>query len=72
MEPFSIAALSGAGAIALFELVKSTCQLARRSRVTDLSFLWGLISIKRDPLQGEEILQDADAEDDYDPPSLRN
>ena len=38
------------------------------SRVTDLSFLWGLVAIKRDPLQGEEILHDADAdaEDDYD------
>lgn len=72
MDPFGVAAISGAGAIALLELMKAVCQLARRSRVTDLSFLWGLVSIKRDPLEGEEILQDADADDDYGAPALPN
>ena len=68
MEPFSILALSGAGAVALYEALRFTCQLARRSRVTDLSFLWGLIAIRRDPLDGDEILNDAEADDDYAPP----
>ena len=63
IEVFGVALLSGAGAVALGELVKYFCQLARRSRVTDLTLLWGLVRVKRDPLEGEEIVHDAESEE---------
>jgi hypothetical protein len=70
VDPVSLLALAGAGGgaagVALYEAVAFACRLARRSRVTDLSLFWGMITVRRDPLDGEEILHDSQAESDGD------
>jgi hypothetical protein len=48
--------------VALYEAAAFLCRLARRSRVTDVSLFWGLVVIRRDPLEGDEILHDSRAE----------
>ena len=57
--------VSVGGGLLVVVVIFEICNSCRRTRITDFSCCCGLISIKRDPLQGEEIINDAKADEIY-------
>jgi hypothetical protein len=48
-------------AVVMYEI----CNSCRRTRITEFSCCCGMLRIKRDPLQGDEIIDDAKADEIY-------